>query len=158
MAREHAKKIDYGDLDGTRPRIKVENGRDYSQTQKQMIREKNMEWNHGELRDDLTGKKGVIYNPASGEAIPPNALEIDHKLAQANGGPNSFSNARLINSPTNRAKSDIVDFPLNRIIDLIPEIPSYPKIGIRDFALENIESVLRWLQNRFHSESSYTSK
>ena len=153
LARQRAiknGKMGYGNLDNTNPRLKIENGRDYSQKQKQMIREENMRRNNGVLRDDLTGKKGVIYNPASGEKIPPNALEIDHKIAQANGGPNSFENARLINAPTNRAKSNDPNFPLDRVIDLIPENPN-PSAGTRYLIAENFEAVLRFFRNRLQS-------
>ena len=119
-------KMGYGNLDGSNSRIKIGDGRDYSPTQKRMIREENMRRNNGVLRDDLTGKKAVVYDPRSGLPKPPNAVEIDHIIPKSGGGQNSFSNARLINWKTNLIKRDNPNFSLDFVIDEIPEIP---KIG-----------------------------
>lgn len=117
-------KLGYGNLAEDHPNIKIESGKDFSKTQKDLIREENMRRNNGVLRDDLTGKKGVVYNPQSGTPKPANALEVDHIIAQANGGANSFENARLINWQTNLIKSNNPNFDLSATIGGLEDVGS----------------------------------
>lgn len=63
--------------------------------------------NNGQLRSDKTGK--LLEQPQKsmkGVTPPKNEAQIDHIVAKANGGANSFSNAQVIERSANIAKSN----------------------------------------------------
>ena len=127
IAREHAKQIDYSSIGTDHPNIKVENGRDYSARQKDLIYEHNKEWNNGVIRDDIDGKQLVRQGRSqAGQPKPINGAEIDHHFPQSKGGANSFENAKVVNWQTNNIKRARIDLPDNFHIDSVPDIGSIP--------------------------------
>lgn len=100
-------KIGYSNLDANHPNMKHKSGADYDQTRKTDILNENMTRNNGQLRSDKTGK--LLEQPQKsmkGVTPPKNEAQIDHIVAKANGGANSFSNAQVIERSANIAKSN----------------------------------------------------
>lgn len=132
-------KMGYGNLSTEHPNIKIEEGREFTKTQKDLIREENMRRNGGVLRDDLSGKKGTIYNPATDSSKPLNALEVDHIIPKTKGGTNDFSNARLIDWKTNLIKSNDLGFELSKSIGGIEDVGSISK-AFGSFTIGNFKT------------------
>ena len=100
-------KIGYSNLDANHPNMKHKSGADYDQNRKTDILNENMTRNNGQLRSDKTGK--LLEQPQKsmkGVTPPKNEAQIDHIVAKANGGANSFSNAQVIERSANIAKSN----------------------------------------------------
>lgn len=115
----------YGQLSSEHPRVKVENGREFSSTQKEAIYRENARRNGGVIRDDVTGKPLTRYKCTSGSHKPLNGAEIDHITPKSLGGQNSFGNARVINWETNLAKSNNPLFPISQTVGGVPDVGSF---------------------------------
>ena len=104
-------KIGYSNLDANHPTMKHKPGAKYDKTRKSEILNENRTRNNGQLRSDKTGK--ILEQPKKsmkGVKPPKNEAQIDHIVARANGGTNSFSNAQVIERAANSAKSNQVLF------------------------------------------------
>ena len=104
-------KIGYSNLDANHPNMKHKPGAKYDKTRKSEILNENRTRNNGQLRSDKTGK--ILEQPKKsmkGVKPPKNEAQIDHIVARANGGTNSFSNAQVIERAANSAKSNQVLF------------------------------------------------
>jgi len=104
-------KLGYSNLESNHPRMKHKEGAVYDQTRKKAVYTENRNRNNGVLRRDKTGK--VLETPSKsvkGVKPPVNEAQVDHILARAHGGTNSFSNAQVIERSVNIAKSNSFSF------------------------------------------------
>ncbi len=120
-------KLGYSNLESNHPRMKHKEGAVYDQTRKKAVYTENRNRNNGVLRNDKTGK--VLETPSKsvkGVKPPVNEAQVDHILARAHGGTNSFSNAQVIERSANIAKSNSFSFTnadyLNYIVCPIREV------------------------------------
>ncbi len=80
-------------------------GKHYTQTQKGNILEANMERNGGVLRSDISGEELVRPQQHTRGVTPPNnEAHVDHVVERAQGGPNSYSNARVLSREENLSR------------------------------------------------------
>lgn len=97
----------YSTLEAKHPNMKHKSGADYNHTRKTEILNENRRRNNGQLRSDKTGK--LLEQPQkSARGVKPsnNEAQVDHIIAKANGGANSFDNAQVIERSANIAKSN----------------------------------------------------
>ncbi|WP_110955874.1 HNH endonuclease [Anaerosinus massiliensis] len=86
-------------------------GKDFTAAQKKKIIEENKKMNNGKVRsddpNDFAGESLVKPSKSQKGVTPPeNEWQIDHIVAKANGGTNSYSNAQVLSRKQNRIKSD----------------------------------------------------
>jgi len=85
----------------------VDSGKDFTRSQKQKILDANRERNGGVLKSDQSGEELVAAKKSEKGVTPPeNEVQVDHHDPKANGGSNSFSNARVLSRKENNDKSD----------------------------------------------------
>jgi 5-methylcytosine-specific restriction endonuclease McrA len=94
--------IDYSSVPNPRQDA-VGPGREFNHDHKVRLREHNRKKNGGLLRSDLDGS--VLKQPTQGSADNMQA-EVDHKIPQDKGGPNTSDNAQILSKGQNRDKWD----------------------------------------------------
>ena len=91
-------------------RLKIEPGRDYSDSQKTKIYAQNRQANGGQLQsDDPSDPYQDLVPPTKsveGVTPDPNEAQVDHFYPADLGGSNSFANARVVSRYFNRLKSN----------------------------------------------------
>jgi 5-methylcytosine-specific restriction endonuclease McrA len=82
-------------------------GKRFTSTQKNNIRNANMQRNDGILIDDDTGDFLVLpQKHMKGETPPWNEAHIDHIKPKSKGGTNSYSNTKVISRRRNLSKGN----------------------------------------------------
>jgi hypothetical protein len=84
-------------------------GKDFTTRQREKILEANRARNGGVLRDDVTGEL-LVQPTQSRKGVTPDPMEaqVDHVFPKAEGGSNSFSNARVRARKHNAEKGDAI--------------------------------------------------
>jgi len=93
--------IDYSPVPNPRPEA-VGPGRNFQYDHKVRLREYNRKKNGGLLRSDLDGS--VLNEPSKGSGDNMQA-EVDHRIPEDKGGPNTSENAQILSKGQNRHKS-----------------------------------------------------
>jgi RHS repeat-associated protein len=92
--------VDYSDIPDPR---NAGVGKNFTQTQKKKIYEKNMKANNGYIRSD---QDGTFLNKSERGGRDPLGAEIDHKQPKSKQGSNSNSNAQVLSKQQNGKKSN----------------------------------------------------
>jgi len=96
-------RVDYSSIKDSNS---VDEGKDFTSSQKDKIYALNRASNNGYLVSDEDGRiLAVPKKSKSGVKPSPNEAQVDHKHPKSKGGKNSFKNAQVLSRKQNRKKS-----------------------------------------------------